>query len=175
MSLVVETGNGLVNAESFASVADFRAYFANIGTDVTALSDARVEQLLRLGTNFMEQQYRFRWDGYKHTQEQLLSWPRSYVKIKDAQTVLGGFVAYYPFNEIPKPVIYACCELAYRAKDGDLLVDQTQQVLSEEVAGAISVTYDKSSPQQKRYVSIDAWLTPYLKYNGIGGMQMVRC
>ena len=52
MSLIVETGAGISNAESFASVADFRAYFASVGVDVSALLDARIEQLLRLGTNY---------------------------------------------------------------------------------------------------------------------------
>jgi hypothetical protein len=173
MSLIVETGAGVLNAESLASVADFRAYFASIGTDISALLDVDIERLLRRSTNFMEQRYRSRWAGYKVLANQSLSWPRAWCPIKDAPSGYGRFIAYYSQNQVPKIVINACCELAYKAKDGDLLADQTQQVLSENVAGALSVTYDKSSPQYTRYLAIDAWLEPFLQITG-GGMPMVR-
>ena len=172
MSLTVETGAIVADAESFASVSDFRSYFASIGTDATALTDAKVEQLLRLGTNYLEQKYRFRWQGYRVSSVQALSWPRAFVQVKDAISFYGNSVVYLPQNQVPKVVVWACCELAYRANGGDLLGDQKQQVLSEQVA-SLSVTYDKSSPQYTRYLMIDAWLEPYLKITG-NNAQMVR-
>jgi hypothetical protein len=173
MSLVVETGSAISNAESLASVADFRAYFASIGVDVSALTDTQVEQSLRKATNYMEQKYRERWLGYRVNLTQALSWPRSWVEIKDAPAGYGQCVSYYAITDIPKQVAWSCCELAYRSTTQDLMADKKQQVLSRTV-GPLTTVYDKYSSQQTQYASIDAWLQPLLKIGG-GGVQMVRC
>jgi hypothetical protein len=172
MSLVVETGSGLSTAEALASVADFRAYFASVGVDVTALTDTQVEQALRKATFYLEQKYRFRWKGCKLTTTQVLSWPRAFVEIKDAINFYGNGIVYIPQNEIPKPVIYSCCELAYKSTFGDLFTDTKQQVISQTV-GPITTVYDKYSAQHTQYSAIDAWLQPFLKFSG-SGTPMVR-
>lgn len=172
MALIVETGAGLSNAESFASVAYFKTYFANIGTDISALSDTRIEQLLRLGTNYMEQRFRHRWDGYKATSTQALSFPRAWLQIKDAP--FGNSSEYYPQNEVPAIVVKACCEYSFRANAGDLMPDITQQVLSEKV-DAIEVQYDKYSSQSPGYPAIEAWLAQFFSAGSASNsIQMVR-
>lgn len=170
MTLIVETGTGASASESFASVAYFKTYFVNIGVDVTTLSDTRIEQLLRLGTNYMEQRFRDRWDGFKVTYQQALSFPRAWLPIKD--TALGGYAAYYPQNEVPVIVMKACCEYAYRAMSGDLMPDQGQGVLSEKI-DVIEIQYDKYSNKSPAYIAIDAWLAPFFKASS-NGIPMVR-
>ena len=152
MALIVEDGTGLSNAESYASVLDFQTYHANMGNDVTLLTDTTIEQLLRRSTQYMVAVYRQRWQGRRTLQTQALDFPR-YDVFVDGYSVLS--------NIVPLEIKYACCELALKANSGELLADQTQKVIREKV-DVIEVEYDKNSPAQTRYSQIDAMLSTLL-------------
>jgi hypothetical protein len=179
MSFIVETGAGLSYADSFASVANFRDFHTARGRDVSALTDTKIEQALRLATDYIEQKYRFRFAGSKVLATQYLSWPRMYVEIKDAVGLYGSvdfygyIVNYLPSDSVPPILINVCCDLAYKSTTAELMADTKQQVLSRTV-GPLTTVFDKYSSQQTQYASIDAWLQPLLKIGG-GGVQMVRC
>lgn len=121
-----------------------------------AASDAIREQCLRKATEYMEQVYRYRWQGERVLTTQALSWPRNCVEI-DGITVVSGEI-------VPEEVERACAELALEALSGELAPNLTQNVTNKTV-GPISITYDTHSPQQKRFRRIDNMLAPYLTRN----------
>lgn len=85
MALVVETGEGLANAESYASLAEIGALLALTGEDAAWLAvaggDTGREQIARKATRMLDTEYQFR--GRKKTQEQALEWPRFYARDDD--------------------------------------------------------------------------------------------
>lgn len=163
MSLIVEDGSIVTGAESYITVAEASTYHSNRGNAAWAAltSDAVREQCLRKATDYMEQAYRSRWQGYRTGETQALSWPRYDV------TVEGYDV---DSDVVPAAVKNACAELALKAATAELLADQSQAVLSEKV-GEIEVAYDKASPQRTRYPAIEAMLALYLATGG-GGISM---
>jgi hypothetical protein len=165
MALIVENGSGLENAESYASVAFADAYFsARAKGDAWDAVDDK-EAMLRLATEHMLQRYRLRWAGARRYQTQALDWPRINVPMKDLDD--GEFETYYPNDSVPPEVQKACCELAIRAASASLMEDLGREVLSESVAGAVSVTYAQGSGRQVKHAAVDAMLSPYLTSSGL--------
>ena len=159
MAIVTEDGTGKADSETYISVADASTYFSERGNTTWAAiaSDALREAALRKGTEYMVSTCRSRWQGCRTTPTvQALDWPRVGV-------VVDG--VYVDSDEIPTEVERACAEFALRASSADLQADLTQGRIKEKV-GPIDVTYDKSSPQQKRYKSLDAMLSPFLRGGG---------
>src|SRR5438874_13139048 len=112
MSLIVETGAGLADAESYASVAAADTRMAALGlTNWATLTTTEREQALRRSTQYIEQAYRARWVGRRVHLTQALSWPRGWVMV-------DGF----PVNAdvVPTEVANACIDLAFKAAAGDL-------------------------------------------------------
>jgi hypothetical protein len=164
MSLNVEIGAGLANADSFCSVADADDRMAALGNDIwVPLTTSQKEEALRRATVFMEQVYRSRWQGYRQTAAQALSWPRNGIWVE-------GFSV--DSDTVPSEVRHACADLAFRAAAGDLAPDLERAVIREKV-GPIETEYDRASPQTKRFRAIDLMLAPYLK-GGSGQVRLVR-
>lgn len=157
MALIVETGAGLPNADSFISVEDADAYFSARGITLWAtLQVAEKEQALRRATDFMERRYGTQWAGQRMTLAQALSWPR-------VNVVYQGWTL--PSDAVPAQVVKACAELAFRAAGGELDPDLGAQVKSETV-GPISTTYADGARQQVKYQAIDAMLGALLTGGG---------
>lgn len=173
MALIVEDGNGLVNAESYISVADATTYHANRGNaDWAAIaSDTIREQLLRKATEYMMAVYRLRWAGYRYNSTQALDWPRLYVPVLDTLSA-NQFPQYVDFNIVTVAVKNACAELALKANTEALMADLSQATVKEKV-DVIEVEYDKYSPQYKRYIQIDNSLSIYFKSRD-GSAMLVR-
>jgi len=154
MALIVETGAGLSNSESYASVDYFLSYHAARGNVSAAeMTTAEIEASLRKATDYMTQKYRNSWSGYRRFITQALDWPRIEIVIDTYH--------YLDYSIVPVEVQNACCELALKSFTANLLPDTTQTKISTTV-GPISVTYDKNSRQGTRYKSIDSILQPYL-------------
>jgi hypothetical protein len=174
VALIVEDGTGLVDAESYIAVADATTYHANRGNAAWAAlaSDAVREQLLRKATDYMVQVYRLRWKGWRVTTTQALDWPRSEVERADyAALQTNGYTTisgdyYYPADEVPREVTWACAELALKANDGDLAAD-IEQLIKREKVGPIEVEYADYSRAEKVFRAIDLLLAPFL--NGMSG------
>lgn len=155
MSLVVEDGTGLSNAESYISVSDTTAYHAARGNTAWAAiaTDTLREQYLRQATDYMVAKYTSRWQGYKvYPESQALDWPR-YGLVVDYVEIA--------YNIVPYAVKKACAELALRAASSELAPDLSQAAVSEQV-GSIAVTYNANSPQATRYQLVDMILAPFL-------------
>ena len=154
MAFVVETGAGLSNSNSYASVAAADSYFADRGvTSWAALTTTAKEQALIKGTDYLEQTYRESWKGYRVTSTQSLSWPRSEV-IVDTFPVAA--------NIVPSAIVKACVEMALRASDGeDLIADLGQQIIKEKV-DVIETTYAEFGSLSARYPAVNRLVLPYL-------------
>lgn len=155
MPLIVEDGSGRADSESYISVAAADTRHANLGnTNWTTLTTVEKEQALRRAALYMEQAYRDRWQGYRQTTTQALSWPRNSV-------VVDGFVT-IDSDVVPAEVANACADLAFKAAAGDLNADLVRGVVRKKV-GPLETEYDRNSPQSVRYRAIDMALAPFLK------------
>lgn len=154
MALEVEDGTGKTNSESFISVADADTRHTNLGNTAWTGTTAAKEQALRKATEYMQQAYRERWKGNKHTVGQALAWPRNSVVVDGFVTIASGVV--------PTEVKNACADLALKALSETLAEDLERGIVREKV-GPIETEYDAASPQAKRFRAIDMTLSPYLK------------
>lgn len=132
MALVIEDGTGLANSQSYATVAELRAYAALRGKTVPA-ADIDCEVLLVKAMDYLEAQ---EYIGDRGSKEQALSWPR-----------LNADVEQWPLDpdEIPRQLVQAQCALAIEAQTVNLLptrdVNDPGPAVSKSVAGAVSVAY----------------------------------
>ena len=163
MSLIVEDGTIIADAESYISVADTSAYHLARGdTTWATISTAQKEEALRRATDYMLQVYRHRWKGVRMSSTQTLDWPRAYVYL---EPVITGANQEFPTlvadNIVPAEVKRACAQMALRAAAGDLYADQARAAIRNKV-GPIEVEYSAYGPLETRYASIDAMLQPYM-------------
>jgi hypothetical protein len=162
MALIVEDGSGLADAESYASVEYADAYFLARGKEAWAgigdseswggqwagvwygLAPANKEAYLRRATDYMGAVFAMLWVGRRATRQQALDWPRM------------------EWEGVPVPVVRACCELAFRAVAGPLMVDEGPRTIREKV-GPIAVKHPMGASQQTRPAFVWSMLEPYLK------------
>lgn len=118
MPVTKEAGLGLVDSNSYASVADADVYFAGhlYGTAWIGATLTQQEAALVMATRLIDSQYQFR--GTKTSNEQALQWPRENCPDPDAGRWSGGVVA---SDVIPKNVVDATCEMAKEL----LILDRT--------------------------------------------------
>ena len=158
MALIVESGAGLPNSESYASDTYADTYHVNRGNSAwAALTVPQKEAALRKATDYLTRTFRSRWNGYRTKPEvQALDWPRQNVYIEE-----NGVVLIIEDDEIPIEVKNACCEMALKSTTADLIPDIERETASETV-GPLSLTYFQGSKQNKTYRSIDLLLSPLL-------------
>lgn len=151
MALIVETGAGLPDAESYISVVEFRAYCAGLGFDVTALTDQRIEELARGATGYVDSQWLFK--GVVANHLQALEFPRAGLSWSGREVV-----------GIPKRLKDAVASLMLAGRDGPLraVLERGGAIQSESV-GPISVTYFAGAPGGVVYDEAAMLLGPYTK------------
>lgn len=176
MAIIVEDGTGMATAETYLTVAEFKAYHNKRGraVDMDALDTAASEAALRLATDYMQQVYQDRWLGVRLTYGQALDWPRAYANRSESNAVQGAdsSVFWWNENEVPTPVKNACAELAYRATESDdgLMPDLARKEKSVKV-GPIAVDYEEGAGRESpEYTAVDAMLMRLLYTDdGISG------
>ena len=166
--LIVETGAGLANAESYASVAAADARNAALGvTKWALLTEGAKEIALRNATVFMGANYRTRWGGRRVDQAQALDWPR-YSVVVDSFPVLSTIV--------PVDIVNACIDLAARAGDGEELMpdlDTGSNVVKKDKTGPLETEYfQNTTDARERFVAVDSALQPY--FGAAGGSGMIK-
>lgn len=169
MALVVETGSGAASSEVCASVAAYKAYCDARGISYSALSDAQIEQRLRLGWDYLTATYRDAWAGQRVSTTQGVDFPRDLMPMRDGPGT-GISVSYYPNNTVPAVVVSANIEAATRA--GSPLIPDEGQAVASKTVGPVSITYQDYSRATKTYRAIDRLLAPVLKAGG--GLRIVR-
>lgn len=136
MTLTVEDGTGLADADSYVSEADCTAYLALHYTSTqltawTAASSGDREIWIRNSAQFLFANYRGSWTGQRANELQALDWPRC--GARDADDVL------IEDDVVPQLVKDAQCELALRASAAALVADvapSSGSITSESKSGA---------------------------------------
>ena len=144
---VYEDGTGLSNANSLASVQDFKDYYSLRNVDISTLTDTQIEGFLVLGTDYIVQKYDFKGSKLKDTQS--LPFPR----VVNNETIF------------PNNVKYATILLAFKSQNGSLLADSQQQVKKEKV-DVLEVEYMDGSSSEVVYNDVLGYLKPYLSNAG---------
>lgn len=132
MSIIVEDGSNVPNANSYVSLIDARAILNPLGQDLNA-NDVTAEQQLLNSMNYIEA-FRAKYKGQRTERTQPLQWPRIGVCIDD-------FVL--DFDVIPQDLINAQVFAAYEFSTGVALQPTVtgQVVQSESVEKAIDTSY----------------------------------
>lgn len=169
MTLIVENGSGVANANSYASVAQADARLLVRGNaDWDALDTDAKEMALILATDYMTSKYRLRWSGYRALLSQSLDWPRFQVPIVDAPGIYAPFPAFYPINTVPTEVVNATIDLALRSSQGTVLQPDLDQPVQRETVGPITTVYFPGARMEVLYSAIDGILAPFLVDTGSG-------
>lgn len=162
MTLMVEDGSGLPDAEAYCSVAFADAYHASRGNKAWAGAVAAREAALRRATDFMTQTCAERWKGERVSMHQALDWPRYSV-------VVDGYEL--DADSVPVAIQRACAELALRALTQPLAPDLDRQV-AEETIDVITTVYATGARESKKWTAAENLLRPYLM--GTNGVRLVR-
>lgn len=152
MALVVEDGTGKADADSYTSVAAFKAWADLRGFAYASYTDTAIEQSARRATLYIDGKYRNRFPGTRvKGRSQAREWPRNVAPSVD-QTVEDLPLSDWLMNlqtitstEVPTEVIEATHQAMKRdlVSPGALSPDVTPGKVKTEVAieGAVSVKY----------------------------------
>lgn len=161
MVLVVETGAGLSNANSYVSFEFAEDYFAGLGySDWTAGTAPDREAALRRATQYIDMVYGPRWPGQRtRGRDQALDWPR-----KNVITTSGAYLAH---DVVPIELMEATAEAARRelATPFSLMPDEPARIEKRVAVGPISVEYADSRKPPSTMPVIDALLAELLRWS----------
>ena len=169
MSITVETGAGVVNANSYAEVADADAWIADNGADATwtASTTAQKEAALKEATRYLDSVYDWKGlivhptlAGSDYGQE--TAWPRSGVQDEEGRTV--------PTTLIPRILKEALYLLAIESRSGSLITADAGSpgYAKREKLDVLEVEYSESphrnTAKQRDFVQVDRLLIPALAH-----------
>ena len=159
MSLIIENGTIVTNANSYVTVAECRSYASARALTVPAL-DVDLEALLISAIDYLESK-RSQYQGTKtDPANQALQWPRTGVYIDCVE--IGP-------NTIPKELKDAQCRLACEQASGvDIMPTKTGPFVTEETVGPLTTKYDPSqgTGTVPDMTAVDALLAPLLSQCG---------
>ena len=137
LALIKETGAGLANANSYASVADGDAFHDGhlYATAWTAADENKKSTALAMATRLIDAEYQFL--GVRAVVTQSLQWPRENCPDPDA----GDLVA---VTMVPKAVVQATCELARELIIADRTASPQGEGLSFQNVGSSQTGYNKA-------------------------------
>lgn len=158
MTLIVEDGSIVPNANTYLSEAGANAILENFGY---TLDSGTAETNLRTAAQYLES-FRNQYQGEKVSCDQSLQWPRGGAYV-DCCTI--------PSNEIPEVLKFAQALAAYETEQGNALQATTngQTVIEKTIVGAVSVKYGDNGQDsgQLTFKQIDSYIQPLLKSQGL--------
>jgi hypothetical protein len=162
MSLIIEDGTEVANANSYVTLAEARAYALARGTTLSA-TDSAVEILVIKSMDYLES-LDAQFKGFRKTSTQALCWPRDGVYRSDIGTE-------YP--AIPNELKNGLCQLVLDSNSFDIspntLLTDKGQVIEQRVEGAIDVKYAQGEtitrPTLRKF---DNLIYPLLKNQSFG-------
>ena len=140
VTLTIEDGSGKSDSNSYASLGDFRSFWAQKNVDysdntVKGRSDNDISAALIMATEYVDGMHFF---GERRLTTQSLAFPRSGLSRPGSSSI---WPAYLPNDEVPKAVIRAVCYMAGLIIQGKSIFDPHQRVSSQSVSGVGSVSY----------------------------------
>jgi hypothetical protein len=167
MTLILEDGTGLSNAESYASVAEANTYFTNRNITAWTGTDAVKEAALRKATDYLDATYSWAGSGIL-VDTQALGFPR--LDLYDSE---GRDIS----STVPKKLKNATCELALASLSGDLLKNkENSNFVKREKVGSIEVEYRDNAVEDRQYVLAERLLVGLFssKSGSYGYAQVIR-
>jgi hypothetical protein len=172
ITITVEDGSNVTNANSYVSVANARAYAVDRGVTLSSTDD-EVAAFLIHATDYLEAQ------GLKYQGEkaaiaagttQALAWPRDCV-------VLDGVT--FANNAIPQALINAQCALVLAQNEGLVLQPniKPQNYVIESTVGPLTTKFADPTKTgvMPEFPAVDALLAPLFKPANVGiGLRAVR-
>ncbi|MBI1178459.1 hypothetical protein GC207_13575 [bacterium] len=181
LTLIKETGDGLVDANSYADAADGTAYHAGhlYPAAWTEADAATQEAALVMATRLIDALFHFK--GFRRLSTQALQWPRRWVPDpdNDAGSVFAGLPSGPFFNEttVPKIIVDATCELARTLIEDDRTSDPDDQGLKAiAVTGAVNIDFNARTRRQIASEVVRALLAKVGDYIGghSGNVKLLR-
>lgn len=173
ITITVEDGSIVADANSYIDQTYFRAFTVERGVDHSATADDVIAAALIEAMDLLDS-YAERFAGarYDESTPQELEWPRSgYYRS-------GAAIDY---TAIPNAVKKCQAQLAFDHINGiDLQPNQSiaekGAVLSENIAGAVSLTYAEAKPRTgiEAFSKAINFLKPVLKSGGTGSTPVTR-
>ena len=146
-----------VGTNSFVSLADSNAYFADRGNATwDAASDANKQSALIRATDYLVQKYTDRWRGAITNTSQALPWSRSGVVTSDNKLISS--------SEIPEAVENATSEMGLRALNNtNLFADQSAgaESLKRNKVDVLEKEYFQGGSTQNTYTIVEEMLKDY--------------
>lgn len=139
---------------SYASVEECKSYALKRGLTLSH-NETTISELLFQAMDYLEG---INWKGTPSNENQSYSWPRVGV-VKDSMNI--------PSDTIPKQIKEAQCYLAIKAQEMDLqpASEGGSEILSESIAGVISLNYAQGSNSSKPNFSFINGLLRELSYS----------
>ena len=157
MSITIEDGTGVPNANSYASVSDVRAYCEQRAMALPS-DDSALEALIVRAFDFINSQ---KYDGEKTFPELAHAFPRIGLEI-DGYSV-GN-------NEIPWQIVSAQCELAHYLQTNDVFEPSDGRVITKEKVDSLEVSYslkgDGSASSAVPFPSVLNLLSGFFAHDG---------
>ena len=138
MALIIEDGTNVLDADSFATVEEARAYATSRGLFLPA-AELDVEILLRKAIDYLNS-IEDRFQGYRTNESQELCFPRDDISLH--RDIISG--------EIPKVLKNGQIRLAVDANTNDLQAPGTGKEVIEKKVGPLTTKYNPNgatSPQ----------------------------
>lgn len=156
MTLIIEDGTNVANANSYVTLTEARTYATARGITLSTV-DATLESQLIQAMDYLEAQ-RAKYQGNKTYETQSLQWPRTNVWIDSYQFSPGG---------IPQLLKNAQCQLAMELHSGILLLPTvTDGAVKREKIDVIEVEYIESSISSSAILKkVDSLLQPLFRTN----------
>lgn len=168
MSLIVEDGSNIANANSYNSVAELKAYAKLRGVDLSAYESGTLSGWAIDAMDWIES-YRDQFKGIKSNDDQSLQWPRK------ADPLWGGseFIKIdgidVPSDGLPKELKSLQCQLVIERSKGTVLfpTGAPDSRVKLQKVGPITTEYqlDGTAPTMP---AVDALLSVLLENSGFG-------
>jgi hypothetical protein len=156
MTLIVEDGSQVSNANSYVSDSDYTTYAAARGRTIGTSAANREIELIK-AMDYIES-HRDRFKGDKKSQSQALQWPRYNVE-------LDGYAV--DSDSIPQELKNAQMEAAILLNGSELLKTGSYQNVQREKLGELEVSYfSGGSYDLPRTDTIDVYLDLLLSASG---------
>ena len=149
LTLIKETGAGLVDANTYADVADGDAYHAGhlYASAWTAATADQKAVALVMATRLIDAEFQF--NGTRSQSLQALQWPRTNCLDPDKApglvfTSLSLLDPFVPFSIVPKALVQATCEMARELLVADRTAAPVGEGLKYYNQSGTQTGYDKS-------------------------------
>ena len=135
MTLVVEDGSKVTGANTYITLAEFKAWADARGVNYS--SDGHVTENILRAMDYIEE---LMFIGVKETRDQALQWPR-------VDVVIDGYAL--DVGEIPKELKNATYELVKAIIDGDNKLNPVERQVTKEKVDSLEVTYKSNAGMQR--------------------------